>query len=208
MPKDNKAGQQAKKPADNGQAATLIDQFKDAEGQPNLEEIVEIAQGLPEALRKLPMDQLQKVMPQLQEIVAMAGGKMPENEGAMDEEGDTPNEGMADMESEESKDYADSAKFKDAVAQAVNAHAKQLATVIDKAKNFVDSGYSFAGKDADQIMRDALATQHGDEQFADAELPVAFKLLKPAATNMQNFGDGKNPENQADAWAEAADKEL
>lgn len=206
MPK-SKTGQQANKPAEKGQGdAVLIKQFSDAEGQPNLEEIVEIAQGLPEALRKLPMDKLQEVMPQLQEIVAMSGGSMPEEEITdADPEEEAPDEEMKDEE--EKKNFGDSKKFQDAVAQAVKENGEKLATVIDKAKDFVDSSYSYHGKTADQIMRDALETQHGDTKFTDSELPVAFKLLKPVATNMQDFGDGANPE-QANQWDAAADKEL
>ena len=213
LPEDNtmakeKNGQQADKPAENGQAVTLIAPFMDADGAPNLEQIVEIAQGLPEALRKLPVDKLQEVMPQLQEIVAMASGSMgdmpAEDMEAEDMEKDGEKEEMQDGDKME---YTDSAAFKDAVAQAVADNSKELSTVIDKAKNFVDADYSYTGKTADQIMRDALATQHDKTQFEDSELKVAFKLLKPAATNMKKFGDGINPE-QADQWEAAADKDL
>lgn len=158
--------------------------FLDAEGQPNLQQIVEIAQQLPEALKSVPMDKLQKIMPVLMEIVAMAGGgntPAEEPEPVQDEE-----ESMQDEEKEEATvSVTDSAEFKDALKTAVAQHT----AVIEKARDFVDDAYQFTGKSAAQIMRDALATEHGSQEFADAELSVAFKLLKKSTADLSNFGD-------------------
>ncbi len=157
-----------------GDQPELHTAFVDAEGQPNLQQIVEIAQQLPEALKSVPMDKLQEIMPTLQEIVSMGGAPAPE-EPAMDEE--TPaaaeDEAMED-EKEPSVPVTDTAEFKDAVKSAIRRHTE----VIEKAKSFVDESYQFAGKTTDQIMRDALAVEHGKQDFSDAELGVAFKLLK------------------------------
>lgn len=183
----------------------LLKAFLDAEGAPNLEQIVEIAQGLPEALRKLPMDKLTEVMPQLQEIIAIAGGANGSDE--VDEPEEMEVEDMdgepEEVEDEKPKSYADSTEFKDAVAEAVKSHA----AVVDKARDFLDNGYAFAGKSKEQIMRDALATEHGETQFTDAELPVAFKLLKAQGSNLKNFGDGAADAQQG-RFTQHADKEI
>lgn len=155
--------------------------FLDAEGQPNLQQIVEIAQQLPEALKSVPMDKLQEIMPVLMEIVAMAGGSAPaeDPEPVLDEE-----EPVLDEE-KEPVSVTDSAEFKDALKSAVAQHT----AVIEKARDFVDDAYQFTGKTTAQIMRDALATEHGNQDFADAELSVAFKLLKKSTADLSNFGD-------------------
>jgi hypothetical protein len=161
--------------------------FLDAEGQPNLQQIVEIAQQLPEALKSVPMDKLQEIMPVLQEIVAMAGGgNVPaEPEPVQDEEGAEP-EPVQDEEGKEATvSVTDSAEFKDALKAAVAQHT----AVIEKARDFVDDAYQFTGKSTAQIMRDTLATEHGNQEFADAELSVAFKLLKKSTADLSNFGD-------------------
>jgi len=67
---------------------------------------------------------------------------------------------------------------------------KRYAEVVNKARSFVDAEYDFAGKTANAVMRDALATQSTDK-FEDAELSVAFKLLRKANTDYSTFGDTK-----------------
>ena len=171
----------------------LIKAFTDAEGSASLEQIVEIATGLPEAIRKVPVDQLEKLMPAMQEIMSYAKeqGAMPEAEA--EEMTDEAEEGeeMTDEEKEGDKEnFADSSKFKDAVASAVKGEVKRYAEVVNKARNFVDAEYDFAGKTANAVMRDALATQSTDK-FEDAELSVAFKLLRKANTDYSQFGDTK-----------------
>ncbi|AUR84234.1 hypothetical protein NVP1052A_05 [Vibrio phage 1.052.A._10N.286.46.C3] len=200
-----------------GKLATV---FCDAEGNPNLEQIVEIAQGLPEALRKVPMDKLQEVMPMLQEIVSMskAGGSTEPEMADADMDGDTDgdmedgdtvsmNESYEDMEGEEKEkfgdsvlyksiaalfqdSFADSQAFQDAVAGAVTKHSE----VIEKAKTFVADDYSFADKSTKQIMIDAIAVEHADTTFEDAELDTAFKMLKKSNSSLETFGDSKKDE--------------
>jgi len=174
----------------------LIKAFTDAEGSVSLEQIVEIATGLPEAIRKVPVDQLVKLMPAMQEIMSYAKeqGVMPAEEPEMEMEGedmDGEEKEMMDEEKEGDKEnFADSSKFKDAVASAVKGEVKRYAEVVNKARNFVDAEYDFAGKTANAVMRDALATQSTDK-FEDAELSVAFKLLRKANTDYSTFGDTK-----------------
>ena len=206
-------------------AGKLATVFCDAEGNPNLEQIVEIAQGLPEALRKVPMDKLQEVMPMLQEIVSMskAGGntdpEMADADAGDDmADGDTVSmdESYEDMEGEEKEkfgdsklfksiaalfqnSFADSQEFQDAVTGAVAKHSE----VIEKAKTFVADDYSFADKSTKQIMLDAIAVEHGDTAFEDAELDTAFKMLKKSNSSLETFGD-----SQKDELEQLADEEL
>lgn len=190
--------------------------FLDAEGNPNLQQIVEIAQELPEALKKIPVDKLQEVIPMLQEIVTIgksgdeAATEVPtdeESEGG--EEVELMDSDYEDMEGEEKekfedsklfksiiaaqkKAFADSDTFKDAVSRAVGEAVKTHSAVIEKATQFVDEQYSFADKSTDEIMRDALAVEHGDTKFEDSEISTAFKLLKRSGSSLLNFGDTKN----------------
>jgi len=130
-------------------------------------------------------------MPAMQEIMAFAKdqGALPAEDPELDvEDEDIETEGE-EMNDEEKKEvFADSAKFKDAVASAVKGQVKHYAGVVNKARNFVDGDYNFAEKDANSIMRDALATQSPDK-FEDSELSVAFKLLRKANTDYSKFGD-------------------
>ena len=177
--------------------------FFDAEGQVNLEQVVEIATALPEAIKKVPVDQLVKLMPAMQEIMAYA-----KEQGAVEE---APAEGMEDEEltdeeaaakkeaegAEEDKpkeNFADSKAFKDAVEakskKFADSEVKRYAQVVTKARNFLDADYDFSGKSANKVMADSLATQSTDN-FEDSELPVAFKLLRKANTDYSHFGDAK-----------------
>jgi len=185
---------------------TLSKVFLDAEGNPNLQQIVEIAQELPEALKKIPVDKIQEAMPVLQEIVAMGG--VSADMGSVMDEGDK--ETMVDMETEyedmegedkekfedsklfksiiksKGQSFSDSKQFKDAVKDAVSAHA----VAIQKARDFVSEDYVFADKSTVQIMKDALAAEHGEIEFADSELSTAFKMLKKSGSSLEKFADG------------------
>lgn len=170
--------------------------FLDAEGAVSLEQIVEMATSLPEAIRKVPVDRLQEIMPALQEIMSYAKeqGAMPEEEGeTMDEE--KPD----DVDEDETLADEDKPKFSDAdfrkeldkqKAKFADAEVKRYAEVVNKARNFLDSDYDFVDKTANEVMRDALATQSTDK-FEDSELPVAFKMLRKADADYSKFGDSK-----------------
>lgn len=192
-----------RKPTQEATMPKLNKAFCDAEGAASLSQIVEIAAGLPEAIKNVPVDKLQELLPALQEIMAIAtdaGVKMPdapevpEVEEVIDEapkpDAVPPKDPIA---------VTDSAAFKDAIKVAIGTAVKTHATVIDKARTFVDEAYNFADKDTNQIMRDALAVEHGSTQFTDAELAVAFKLLKKPSQDYRNFGDGKPDETSLSA---------
>lgn len=199
-----------RKPTQEATMPKLNKAFCDAEGAASLSQIVEIAAGLPEAIKNVPVDKLQELLPALQEIMAIAtdaGVKMPDAEVPGNEGGDTMTDeqkaeadkkALADAEAK-NMPITDSAAFKDAVKVAIGSAVKTHATVIDKARTFVDEAYNFADKDTNQIMRDALAVEHGSTQFTDAELAVAFKLLKKPSQDYRNFGDGKPDETSLSA---------
>lgn len=183
--------------------------FCDAEGAASLSQIVEVAAALPEAIKNVPVDKLQELMPALQEImdIANAVGIKPADVAADTPDADTMTDeqkaeadkkALADAEAK-NMPITDSAAFKDAVKVAIGSAVKTHATVIDKARTFVDEAYNFADKTTNQIMRDALAVEHGSTQFTDAELAVAFKLLKKPSQDYRNFGDGKPDETSLSA---------
>lgn len=168
------------------QETKLPKAFYDAEGEMSLEQIVEIATALPEAIKSVPVDKLREIMPSLQEVVKMAreqGVTSEEEQQAAEDEG-------MEKEEEEKEGFSDQA-FNDAVQRKAkefaDAEVKRYAQVVDKARQFLDESYDFKGKTSEQVMRDALATET-TEQFQDEELPLAFKLLKRSAS-YKDFGD-------------------
>lgn len=179
-----------RKPTQEATMPKMHKAFTDADGAASLSQIVEVAAALPEAIKNVPVDKLQELMPALQEIMDIASAvgvkatapAAPAEEEMVDED---PKPGAK----EDPMPITDSAAFKDAVKGAVASAVKNHAIVIDKARDFVDEAYCFTDKSTVQIMRDALAVEHGATQFTDAELPVAFKLLKKASQDYKTFGD-------------------
>lgn len=194
--------------------------FLDAEGSLSLSQIVELAAGLPEAIKNVPADRLQELLPALQEIMAAAtdAGVEPlvteevvndtdevlideEVDKLMDESAETDGEGKKLTDSarrlfraKARKRFAD--KMNAAIGEAVKAHA----AVLDKARGIMPETYKFADKSTNQIMRDALAIEHGATKFTDSELSVAFKMLRKSASNQyQNFGDSKADDSSLSA---------
>jgi len=187
----------------------------DSAGAPNMQEIVDMTIALPEAIKAMPIDELKKLAPKLQAIIANAGvGEAPavdaDADAVVDEDekdaddvaakdaddmdakdADDADEQKAKDEEAEKVDVKDSAVFKDALDKAVASSVRTHTEVITKARDFVDEKYIFTGKDTKQIMRDALAVGHGKQKFEDSELPVAFKLLK-ANVSYKDFADGSN----------------
>jgi len=99
--------------------------------------------------------------------------------------------------SEALSDFKDSDEFKTIVKAEANARAE----VIEKAKNFLDSKYNFSDADTVKIMRDAVATMHGDE-FKDNEIQTAFKMLKKTE-QYKEFGDAN-----LSGWDKIAEEEI
>lgn len=201
--------------------------FCDADGALSLAQIVELAAGLPEAIKNVPADRLQELLPALQEIMAAAtdAGVEPivteetteevltdeETEKLIDEEVDKLVDEEADIK--EDVKVTDSmrrvirakarARFKDKMTTAVASAVKAHSAVLDKARDIMPETYSFADKSTNQIMRDALAIEHGSTRFTDSELSVAFKMLrKGGGSQYQNFGDSKANDNSLTARLE------
>jgi len=175
----------------------LHEAFLDAEGAVDLEQIMEIASKLPEAIKKVPVDQLKKLVPALQSVVAYATeqGVIPEEEMEDEEAVEVVDEDKEEMTDEEPKEgeekkFSD-ADFKSALVKHSRAFAdqevKRFSEVVSKARDFLDSDFDFTGKTSNELMREALATQ-STEKFEDSELPIAFKLLRKS-TNYTHFGD-------------------
>lgn len=170
--------------------------FKDADGTMNLQQIVELATALPEAIKAVPVDQLQDLLPALQQIVEAANAVMPAegDEPAPEPKPDgeaEPSEPALDGEAESAEQDPDDKQkqFGDEdVKKFTDKAIREHAAVIEKARGFLPDTYAFADKSTAEIMRDALATVESDK-FADAELALAFKLLKKPAANYQKFGD-------------------
>ena len=200
--------------------------FNDAEGAMNLQQIVELATALPEAIKSVPVDQLQKLLPALQQIVEAAKAVMPDPAGGEEvvklpsgEEAEA--KAAADAAAAEEVAAADAAaaeevaaadaaaegeekekKFNDAIAAATDTAIKAHGVAIAKARDFLADDYNFADKNTVQIMRDAIATDT-KEQFADSELPLAFKMLRKPDANYKKFGDA-----QPTTLTNLKDKEL
>lgn len=170
-------------------ADSILAAFCDAEGEMNLQAVVEIATAIPEAIKTMSLEQLQQLMPVLQEAIeaAKAGGAKVEDEEPSEED----KKKLADEEAAKKED--DEKKFSDAVAKKatefLDAAIAERDDVVEKARLFVDESYSFKGKETKQIMRDVLALDNPGVKFADSELSVAFKLLKPKRPDYSRFGD-------------------
>lgn len=189
--------------------------FLDAEGSLSLSQIVELAAGLPEAIKNVPADKLAELLPALQEVMAAATAAGVEAPGAepvveelpvmTDEDADKLMDESADAAGGDPVKVTDSArkvlrkKFADRIAAAVGEAVKVHTAAIDKARTILPENYSFADKSTAQVMRDALAVEHGSQKFADNELSVAFKLLKKSGGEYQNFGDAKPDETSLSA---------
>jgi len=180
--------------------------FLDQEGQVNMQQIVEIAGALPDAIKKIPVDKLQEVMPQLKELVQLAKENDPDmaqenEEEKYDSEGNPVTDKAKARTYEKVKDqkpqgqsqgYTDAQVEKmvnDALVQQKQKVMQDHAQTIQKARHFLDDNYDFTDKTTEQIMRDAVATQ-STEQYSDQELPLAFKMLQlPERESVVNFGD-------------------
>lgn len=188
--------------------------FLDAEGQVNMQQVLELVAGLQDVVKKLDIKELAKVIPKLQAISEMAtqgevaeGGEEEIPPAAADPaavEAPAASEEIEDevpTEEEKKKEMMDSSAFKDAVAAAATAEAKLFASTVAKARDFLDADFDYGDKTAPEIMRAALKTQN-TETFEDSELSTAFKLLKKNV-DYSKFGDAK-----PGTLADLADKEI
>ena len=87
--------------------------------------------------------------------------------------------------------FMDSKVFKDAMLN----YGNERAAIVTKAKNFLDEKFDFKDKTNEAIMTAVVAAEYPNESFKDAEIGVAFKLLKEreqtAQTQMVDFKDAK-----------------
>ena len=185
---------------------TMDEVFKDADGNLSMQRIVDIVMALPEAIKEMPIDRLQELAPVLEEMMTMTGGEaeaseMPE--GGQPEE--MPEEQPEEMPEEEQVGVTDSAEFKDALTEGIKSGVKLHAEVTDKARKFLPDDFSFADKSPTEIMRETLK-RHTGESFTDAELSVAFKMLK-ADNKYKSFGDSST-DNTRTKFTDLADKEY
>lgn len=175
------------------QAKKLHRAFTDEEGTMNLQQVVEMAMALPEAIKSVPVDQLAALVEPLKAIIeaAKAAGVAPEEIAVEDPaadpaEKDPAAEAADEMPDEEKPKFSDKAMVK-ITREFADKAIKEHSAVVEKARGFLPDGYKFADKTTDQIRRDAVATQTA-EKFNDAELSLAFKLLKQSK-DYSKFGD-------------------
>ncbi len=197
--------------------------FIDQDGEMTLQQLMEMVAALPEAIRSVPMEELQKLAPALKEIieVAQAAGveivepveEKPEettDQESTEEEKDKQ-EGKDTEEEVDGKDKEPSDDEKLAMADGKilfsDAQVKQLfvdhSAVVERARQFVDEAFDFTGKTTLQIQR-AVLDKFTDQKFTDAEVATAFKLLKPGQSMYNDFAD----KEASDKLDEISEKEL
>lgn len=197
--------------------------FIDADGKMSLQLVAEIVSKFQEAIKNAPLEDVQKLLPQLQELVNSANsnsGMSEEGESTeMAEAGDMEGEMKEEIKTEDmgnhgeyedgedkegEKDFSDSQAFKDAVKNMADTEAKEIFKTVEKAKDFLDESYSFEDKSAFQIKKDAVEKELG-KSFEDSKVEGAFEALQKTNAQYTNFGDSAN-----DKWAQLKkeDKEL
>ena len=151
-----------------------------------------------ELLGKFKAEEIEEIKEQIQKLIDPAGKPK-----AKDEDKDEDDKERV-KDSKKVKDSAAlEARFQDAVAKATAEQVASTLAIIDRARQFLPTDYKFADKSGNQIMRDAIATQHAGVRFEDAELPVAFKMLRqPETKPFADFGRGNMGK-----FAELKDKE-
>lgn len=193
--------------ARGGAELTFIDEetgmhklFTDADGKMNIQRVIEIARALPEALKMIPIDELSKMMPMMEEMMMSAKSAMgvtEEDPSTVEEADGEEVEDKTDgeeMEDEAENDMEDGEmdkedRFTDAqVQKVIEEKIKFRDEVMSKALPLLGESYVFQGKTTNQIMRDTLALG-GSTKFTDSELPIAFKLFSlPEQKSYPDFG--------------------
>lgn len=141
-----------------------------------------------ELLGTFKAEEIEEIKEQIQKLIDPAGKPKAKDEDKDEDEDDKE-------KAKDSKKVKDSAaleaRFADAVAKATAEQVASTLAIIDRARQFLPADYKFADKTGAQVMRDAIATQHPDARFDDAELGVAFKLLRqPETKPFADFGRG------------------
>jgi hypothetical protein len=192
--------------------------FNDADGAPNLQRIVEIAMALPEAMKTVPVDELQKILPQLEELLAMAkqGDEKIESDevpGEAEKPADAEGEKEAPAEADAEKPTADAEAVDPAEKDKKIEDEDMPEDKKGKKPEFSDKDFVDAVAQATQTRvlaiekaRIFLPSEYKftdasmnklmrdaiatqtSEKFTDAELTTAFKLLKENK-QYENFAD-------------------
>lgn len=157
-----------------------------------------------ELLGTFKAEEIEEIKEQIQELIDPAGKPKAKDEDKDEDENKDEDDKERAKDSKKVKDSAAlEARFRDAVTKATTEQVATTLAIIDRARQFLPTDYKFADKTGNQIMRDAIATQHAGVRFEDAELPVAFKMLRQPETkpfadfgrgNMGKFAELKNKE--------------
>ena len=168
----------------------LHEQFLDAEGAPNLQRIVEIAMALPEAMKTVPVNELQKMLPGLEKLLAMAkqGDESVDPEAKAEGEeaeksGDIPDENTA----EEDAEGGDPAKVAD---EDPAMKEKDVEDSADKAEEDKPKASPFSDQDFNDAVDKRVVARLKVIEKAREFLPATYA-----------FGDTAMPKIMADAVA-------
>lgn len=185
----------------------------------NMQKVLELIKELPELVKTASLDEIKALVPILEEIMMKAKegdqstetdpeGEMTDEEKAAVAAKEEEDKKLADAEAaaemdKDKKTYSDAA-FADAVAKKAQEMSDAKLSIMAKASTFLTDSYDYKGKSNAQIMKDTLATQY-NEEFSDAELSTAFKLLQKQ-THYDSFG--ARASGSADPYIATGEKEI
>lgn len=184
--------------ARGGAVLKFLDKNKESQRM-ELEKMLMLASQFSELLKKSTAEELADYVPFFEKIAEKITEEKKDDMDGMEskEEEVIEDEEIKEEIKVEDEEEKEEEKFEDAVMRATQEH---IATV-EKARQFLDASYNFAGKKSSEIKKAALKAY--GVKVDDKEVDIAFKLLKKSDT-YKNFGDNK----QVDAWASLADKEF
>jgi len=137
-----------------------------------LEELIAM---LKEKLGEAKEEDKQMVADEMKDMFPMKKETKDEDiEKAKEEAKKEYSDSLVKVRAETLKNFQDSSAFKQAMLDAGN----ERVSVISKAVSYLDKDYKFEDKQNLEIMRDALKAEYPSESFNDAEIGVAFKMLK------------------------------
>jgi hypothetical protein len=174
-----------------------------------LDDIAQIVAALPDAIKQVPIDKLNKILPALQQIMAYATkDDAPEPEEVTDDTAEekpfTDEDPMTDEQKkkDEEKQFSDRKFMNAAMTMAkklAQKEIKEFSEVVAQARNYLDDSYNYAGKTSKDIMRDAIKQTLGKPvNFADRDLSIAFKMLEMRPNLYADFGKGANEKQSLD----------
>lgn len=127
--------------------------FIDADGQVNMQQIIEVIMALPEAIKKVPVEQVAEIIPQLQMLIETSKQVMPEESQEESEEGVTNPDGSEPSGEEvagvESEDEASEEEMQDEDSEEMKDEMSE-----EEKEKFSDKKFDF--KDSKEF-KDAVA---------------------------------------------------